>query len=713
MKNILIILQLLFVVTINVAQNKMNLFLNQMAIDKEKSDVKLNFLVKGEVVKIAEYIEGHEGVFQYSVGSISSVLLPAKYLPDLQSKDYVEKMEAFPKQMVALNDTMRVKNHVSEIHSGLLPLTQAYDGDGVVLGFIDTGIDFAHPDFKDSLGKSRIKYLWDMSKPIAPNTPQPYNYGQEWNNLQIDSGLASAHNDLALFGHGTHVAGIGAGNGLATGTNKGVAPKSDIVMVAYDFNYGGPDPRIAHAVKYIFDKAQALGKPCVINASLGNYFGSHDATDLEAQMIDSTLTQSNGRIMVCAVGNLGSNRIHLQHLPQVNDTNFSWFKYNAGYQGAYIQLFGSVADLANLKFSIGVDKVSPYYENRGKTLFFTAASRMSGVVVDSIVANGNTLGVIQSVASNYNGVVSLEVFITTDSFPDYKWRIISTGTGKFDSWSFDFESNTIPTPVVFPDIVNYVMPDTNINMIGSFACSDKVVTVANYYNTDRHIDYNNVLQISGTETPNALAENSSRGPTRDGRIKPDIAATGHHIMSCIVTSTMATAIANEPHKLSPGGYHKGGGGSSAASPVVAGIAALYLQKNPTANYLDFKNAITTCIRTDSFTWGPFPNAAWGYGKADGFAALTCSTVNVNTVLPVRSVHIYPNPSVGEITLDLPLEREAIKLTIFNSMGQKVYARNIHERKINLKAEGLGSGIYFILIETKKSSEIFKAKIALE
>ena len=85
------------------------------------------------------------------------------------------------------------------------------------MGIIDSGIDINHLDFKDSTGYTRIKYLWDMTKPTAPNTPQPYAYGQEWNDVDIMGGLAASHTGEDQFGHGTYVTGIAAGNGSAVG----------------------------------------------------------------------------------------------------------------------------------------------------------------------------------------------------------------------------------------------------------------------------------------------------------------------------------------------------------------------------------------------------------------------------------------------------------------------------------------------------------------
>lgn len=86
------------------------------------------------------------------------------------------------------------------------------------------------PDFKDINGNSRIKYLWDMTKPVAANTPTVFGYGQEWNNTQIDQGLCT-HTDMAHYGHGTNAAGIAAGNGYSINQLEGMAPESEYSVV--------------------------------------------------------------------------------------------------------------------------------------------------------------------------------------------------------------------------------------------------------------------------------------------------------------------------------------------------------------------------------------------------------------------------------------------------------------------------------------------------
>lgn len=659
-----------------------------------------NVLVRGDISRIRAIVERHNGTFRYSAGNIASVSIDAAALKALATDPAVLRIEARAGNYQLLNDTMLYRNNVVPVHTGQAPLSQSYDGTGVVIGIIDTGIDFTHPDFQDSNGNTRIKYLWDQNLAASANTPQPYNYGQEWDNLAIDSGAAAAHNDLAHWGHGTHVSGIAAGDGSAVNNFKGVAPNADIVFVALNFN--GYSQGVVDAVDYIFAKAQAMGKPCVINASVGDYYGSHDGLDLEAQLINNLITAQSGRAMVAAVGNAGSIPFHLGY--QVSsDTSFTWFGYNTSSSSLYFQLWADTADFGNVDFSIGADQPGPNWSFRGNIPFSDIASHLNVYDNDTLYNNGNRIGVVQTYGQLIGGTYSMEFNIIPDS-ATYLWRLMTTGSGSFDVWSFDMISSGLPTAAAFPSMTYYKMPDTMQTMVSSFQCLDNVITVGNYSNRDRHLDYNNNLSIDTTITPGGLFYTSSSGPTRDGRIKPDIAASGAYTISCAVLSMVPNFIANAPQVLAQGGYHVTGGGSSAASPIVAGIAALYLEANPNATYSQVKDAITLCARQDQFTGSNLPNNAWGYGKADAFQAIAgCTTGMEDKNESSSSMLIYPNPGEGDIMIDLSLSPDIQgTITIYNALGKAVRAYEIKDGgSIRIDRKGLEAGVYFCTLSANE------------
>ena len=674
-------------------KSKMNFGAALLASNPSMQENNISLLVKGNAAEIKKYVEQTGGAFIYSTGDISSVTLKVKYIKSLSEKTFVKRMEArspFSK-LQPLNDSMLVNNRVVAVHAGNSPLTQPYKGNGVVLGFIDTGIDFTHPDFIDSTGKSRIKFLWDQNLPDSV-PPQPYNYGQEWTGADIDSGKASAHLATAATygGHGTHVASHAAGNGRAVNHFEGVAPDADIIFVGVNFN-DVTHSTIVDATDYIYSKAALLGKPCSINCSLGDYYGSHDGTDLQAQGIKTLITAQNGRSFSAAAGNCGTCVFHLGYTVSNTDTNFTWFKNSSS---AYIAIYADTGNFKNVQFAIGADKVSSY-SFRGNIPFSNIIPHLGNIMNDTIWNGSNRLCTIQSYGDMANGVYSLEYVITPDS-ASYNWRLMTTGTGKFDCWTFDVVSANMADTTLFPPLKKYKQPDLNQNIVTSFQCLDEVITVGSYINRNQFIDYDTILVKDTTLIPGALSNFSSHGPTRDGKIKPDITSPGQWVFGSMVSSLFN----NYAHtSIAKGGYHINGNGTSYASPSVAGIAGLYLQMDPSADWQAVKNVILNCARKDSFTGTNLPDNFWGYGKADAFNSLTgCVTsVNNNQNSGFEELMIYPNPCFSEATIEINMHEktENAELKIYDVVGKEIKAFKVkNSEPILFRKENIPDGIYF-------------------
>lgn len=678
---------ILLILSINVfAQSKMNLAL--VLKNNPTSTEVIDVFVKGDIETIKQITSSVKGKIKYAYGSIAAVKIPAASLSTFAINKKIQRIEAYPTHYQPMNDTMLLNSNVLPVHAGALPLTQGYNGNGIVVGIIDTGVDFSHPDLRDSLGNTRIKYLWDQRLAVAANTPI-YGYGQEWNNTEIDGGLAAASTDIDWYGHGTHVTGVAAGNGLASGTYKGVAPKADIVVVAFDF-YSTNPTLMTDAVDYIYNKANNLGKPCVINASLGDYYGSHDGLDLQAQLIKNMIDAQSGRAFVAAAGNAGNVPFHLGYTVTA-DTNFTLF--DSGNQ--YFAMYADTNDFNAVKFSIGVDQLVPTHSKRGATAFSSISSHLGILINDTIYNAGNRIGIVQSYGDSAAGVYTMEFNIIADSSA-YSWRLSTTGNGKFDLWNFNLMSTGLPSAATMPDSIYYKLPDLNQTIVSSFQCLDNVITVGNYTNRRSMLNYNSVMFIDSTRTPGQRHPNSSSGPTRDGRTKPDIAAPGDFIMSCSILSVLPADGIAYPNSFDPGGFHMLGGGTSAASPGVAGIAALYLQKNPTATAMDVKNAIINCTTIDGFT-GAVPNNQYGYGKANAFTALTgCLTTEIDETNNNTTLSIYPNPSLNgnNVTIEIHslVLNKTTELLIYNSIGQLITSEQIKGSSVLIKE--LPSGLYF-------------------
>lgn len=640
----------------------MSMELAKLVLDPESQSRQINLLVKGNVDLINQYALQNGGIVRYTVADISTIRIPVSAVADLASASFTKQMEmpgAYRSQSTVLNDTMRSVANVNKVHAGVPPLTQSFDGSSVIVGIIDSGVDFSHPDLKNSNGTTRILHLWDQTKGVAPNTPPNYGYGQEWSNTQIDAGLAASHNDQQFFGHGTHVTGITAGNGTANGKNKGVAPGADIIVVAFDF-YNNTDPTYMDAVDYIFEKAQQAGKPCVINASLGDYMGSHDGQDLQSQVISNLIDQQSGRVVVAAAGNAGTIPFHLSY-NVTSDTSWTWLVHNPSYPYIYFQVWADTNQFNNVDFTVGADVNSTAASFSGQLPFRDISAHLGIFKQDTLIgASGNRIAIVQSFGSIQGSAYLLEVNILPDS-ANYLWRWTTTGSGHFDIWKFKegtgspgFLNSGLPSASLVPEIVHYKLPDANSTIVSGMQCLDNVITVGNFGNRNFYYDINGNTYTDPNTIPGELALSSSWGPTRDGRIKPEITAPGGIMLSCGELSLLqvwATQPGNAP-KVALGGFHFRDGGTSSSAPVVAGTAALYLQQNPTANAIAVKNAIIQCAVQDNFTGSQLPDNQWGHGKVDAFNVLTnCNTLSVAEQQGTPVGIIYPNPAAyGEVTI---------------------------------------------------------------
>ena len=163
-------------------------------------------------------------------------------------------------------------------------------GDGVLVALLDSGVDYAHPDFRNEDGTTRILALWDQTIPGRP--PEGYRIGTEYTQQEINEALAadteSARYALVpsrdVSGHGTRVLGIAAGNGRASGGRyRGIASRSPILAVKLGMPREEGFPRtteLMQGLDYCIRKALELRLPVAVNISIGNAYGAHDGTSL-------------------------------------------------------------------------------------------------------------------------------------------------------------------------------------------------------------------------------------------------------------------------------------------------------------------------------------------------------------------------------------------------------------------------------------------------
>lgn len=627
---------------------KLDLRLYKRLREGKIEDKNMPLLVKGDMNKIQTLTEKLGGVYKYGYNNISSVEVPEKNLLSFSQSEAIEKIENTSGRGMFLMDTSRIRNNIDSIHRGYLPLIDSLKGKNVVIGIIDGGIYWQHFDFKKPTDSTtRIKYIWDQVATGTGTIPTPYNYGRQWTETEINNNTCTHVPPANDFGHGTCVAGIAAGNSLSTkgtayeGQLTGVAPEADIIAVRV--NNSNFQTAVADAVDYIFKKADSLGKPCVINTSIGDYYGSHDGKDLTTQLIDALITAKNGRVLVAAAGNGGNVPFHVGYTLPGADSAYTLFNYSNPFGGVYFDFWADTIDFSsNAYFAIGCN--SSTGTDLGRTVYYSIPTilglggevhpTVNGVVVDIYV-------------TRYDSRYQVEILPNTSN-NTLLWRLQTTGTGKFDCWA---TSTLIGTS----DVVNtlnsvyiadpkYRHSDYNKTMVSGWQNSDKVITVGNYSNRASYLDYYgntvNLLQSPYNEVVGQRFATSSWGPTRDNRVKPDVMASGSTTICTGDANFITAAIPSNSFKISVTRKHIRNGGTSMASPVVAGIAALYLQKYPHASYSEIKQALICTAKSDAFT-GTTPNNEYGNGKVDGFAAIahSCIIYGNNT----DTACLYHNP----------------------------------------------------------------------
>ncbi|MDD7739182.1 MAG: S8 family peptidase [Fusicatenibacter sp.] len=248
-------------------------------------------------------------LFHYAILIIPESLID--YVTSLPQITYMEK----PKLLFFSDSYGRSISCINPLQEGLTGLY----GDGVLIACVDSGIDYAHPDFRNEDGSSRILALWDQSVPGTP--PFGYHLGSLYTREQINEALSAGNPEerYALVpsrdatGHGTAVMGIAAGNGRSSdGVTRGVAPKASLLVM----KLGNPNPedlprttQLLQAVDFAVRYSLFYARPLSLNLSFGNNYGSHSGNSLIETYLNSV--SNLGQNVICiGSGNEGNSGRH-------------------------------------------------------------------------------------------------------------------------------------------------------------------------------------------------------------------------------------------------------------------------------------------------------------------------------------------------------------------------------------------------------------------
>ncbi len=670
-----------------------------------------NSFIVGNPGFAMDVIEEMGGLPGRKSGNIYTALVPINQLASVAKNSSVKYL-AIGEKLSSLMDSARIQTNVNQVHQGLAPLTMPYTGKGVVVGVIDQGFDYTHPNFYDSTGTSnyRIKRVWQQYDPSG-TPPAGYNYGTE---LATQTAILNAATDDSNGYHGSHTAGIAAGAGGYLGSPyKGVAYESDIVLVASKLQ----TTMVAEGIQYIQDYAKSVNKPCVINMSFGGQIGPHDGTSLFDQYMDSL--NKPGNILVSAAGNDGTNPLYLEHKFALTDTVIRTVcafnnPGNTNVGDGFINIWGEpnqnfsvrllLLNSTNFTFENGMAYKAPAAINMVDTIDFSGLNNApAGCFITTGIdpLNNKPRALIRVINFQPDGARKIVVEITAHNTTTKMWGL-HKGNPFFTNGGFlgNFKTGTT----------------THTNSEGG-ASGNSVITVGAYTSKNEWTSMSNQPQVAGAlALVGDIAPFSSKGPTADGRTKPDITAPGNILASSV--NSYLTALNSSHERVvqavevgSKSWYFGMFEGTSMAAPMVTGIVALWMQKYPTLSRDQALVLMKRAAITDTFT-GKIPAAGsntWGWGKINAFGSLI--SVSVENVPEHIATKIYPNPTTNEVNIAFEDAVGSSVVVLYDITGKVIYHKQLsqvapgHIEKIN--TDKLPAGVYALKISNDQQAASYK------
>ena len=472
-----------------------------------------------------------------------------------------------------------------------------YDGSGTYVGIVDTGLDLFHPDFKGPDGKTRVAWLLDFSIPARDGNDLDKKYGgRVFTRAEVEAIATGPTTATGIpddpEGHGTHVAGIAAGNGGPGKRFAGVAPGADLIIVRASRNDSGDiaETDAVAGTKFVFDMAKADGRAAVVNLSLGSQFGPHDGTSVFERALQA-LAQGPGRAVVVAASNEGdSPPIHTAirvtrgtpvvlplMLPGPDGAG-------ATYRSAQVFVWISFRDGGDLTVALaGPDHVqwlSPVSKDDGRQV-----SPYAGVLAQVV---NDVHDASQTIPSGTHGaIVTLR-----GPLPAGRYGLVLEGEGAIEAWIQGIGEAGEGDGSAF-----FSQGGLIEGTIGVPASSEGVISVGcvglRTTLTSRLLKQ---YTLSHTQVGQRCFF-SSAGPSANGAMRPDVMAPGFFVVS---------ALAHRAFERSPGGdfssqqivepTHAALSGTSMSSPFVAGAIALLFQRDPTLTQEGARDALQAGAR---------------------------------------------------------------------------------------------------------------------
>lgn len=586
------------------------------------------------------------------VGDISIAAIPLSKLGALSCGKQVKRIETGRRCSIQM-DTTRLVVNAEKVYTGE-GLSQSYTGCGVVVGVQDIGFDLTHPNFYSAdMSKYRIKALWDqLSRDTIGST---LYVGRDY--VGRDALLKLEHPiDGETQTHGTHTAGIAAGSGAekkgVVSPYRGMACDADLVLVDnaadnaslidpkdyYKFTYATD----ALGFKYIFDYAERMHQPCVINFSEGSSQDFHGYDQLYYELLAKLI--GPGRIIVSSAGNDGARNSYIHK-------------------------------------NIGKERAGAFIMGNEKRFSCTAKSKQTFTFRVSVYDNVASPQIVDISTVN---VCNAQDSLLTDSLlvggKKYKWRVLAYPNSYDTSeTAYDFQlsspSKLGDSPQVSLQVMGrdadielyrmsgYMFPHSLDPVLDAGDCrytifspssSPDVICVGSTSYRTQFVNYLGEKKVYDSGQKGIRSAFSAMGPTLDGRIKPDVMAPGQNIISSYSTffinnpkNVNASVKSDVRHFEYNGRTYawNANAGTSMSAPVVTGAIALWLQADPTLTPADCLEIFAkTCSHYDTSL--SYPNNLYGYGQIDVAAGLRevlrRKALGINTIGQKKVSEQYDN-----------------------------------------------------------------------
>lgn len=569
---------------------------NNLDIGTSSIDVKYDTTSSENVFLLVE-VTGESNLNDVlKIPGVSGVMIASNFAVIITPANKINEISNIVLRIVNIEvSTILTLNAVSPIEASGTPIFNnnpylRLNGRGVLVGIIDTGIDYLNKEFQREDDTTRIVRIWDQTIQ-GDKDIYDLKYGTEYTEDQINQAISlqtSGGDPYSIvpskddIGHGTRLAGIIGGRGINPDL-KGAAPDCQFVIVKLsratkveldaavidktDVPSYTPWSALL-ALRYIIAVARELKRPVVVFEPLGSNMGSHIGNGIVEQSINNYSSQS-GTVVVVPTGNQGNTDTHTEGI---------------------IESSGDIKDIEirvgekqkNLPIEIWVNK-----PNRVKLSIVSP----SGEVIDNLEAKNTNNERIKFL---YEGTEMIVNFTSPELSTGDSLIFIRAYNLKAGIWKFRLTGQYIVDSKYYAWIPQRELLDSETKFLNSVgyttltlsSTSSGAISVA-YYNQD----------------DNSVISESGRGYTRYGMIKPDIAAGG---FNAIVTN--------------PGGGTSVISGSSVAGAVVAGCCALILQWAVVdKNYPDIYAAQIKTYIISGAKGRPgdvYPNKEWGYGMFD-------------------------------------------------------------------------------------------------